>query len=192
MIQLVLFVAVGVGFLFILYIFARGRRLEGSGKSVLKARHALIALQDGLLPSEIVERIFAKADYEYVIAANDACVRELFLGERREIALSWVKQVQQQVLSLKEFHSGSARFYSRLSLQAETRLALEFFTLLCTCRALQITLSLRGPYAAPGMVGRAVATAARVCDASEKTMSFLKTAQIDAFGEDSARDLTAL
>lgn len=193
MIQLVIFVVVGAGFLFALYLFARGgSRLEGSGQSVLKARQALSLLQDGLLPPEMLERIFAKADYDYVVASQAPGVRELFLRERRDIVLSWVKQMRRQVVSLRQFHLGSARFYSRLSLRTETRLAVEFFTLLCICRVLEIALYLRGPYAAPRMVGQAVATAARVCERSEKAMSFLKTAKVDTFGEDSTSKLTVL
>ena len=193
MIPLLVLVVVGAGFLFALYRFARGGpRLEGSGQSVLKARQALTVLQDGLLPSEMLERISAKADYDYVVATHAPGLRELFLTERRDIMLSWVNQMRRQVLNLRQFHLGSARFYAQLSLRTEAHLALEFFTLLWICRALQIALYFRGPYAAPRMVGRAVATAARVCEASEKALSFLKTAKIDTFPEDSASNLTAL
>jgi hypothetical protein len=190
-IQLVLFVALGAGFLFSLYLFARrGSRVEGSAQDVLKARQALMSLQSGLLPPEMVGRIFAKSDYEYVMVGNNFSIREMFLAERRKIALLWVNQIRRQVLNLRQFHLGSARFYSRLSVRTETGLALEFFTLLCICRTLQIALYLRGAYAAPRMVGRAATAAARVCDISEKSMSFVKAAQLDALGDDSVSKLS--
>jgi hypothetical protein len=190
-IQLILFVTLGAGFLFSLYLFARrGSHVEGSAQDVFKARQALMALQSGLLPPEMVERIFAKSDYEYVMAGSDHSIRELFLAERRKIALLWVNQIRQQVLNLRQFHLGSARFYSRLSMRTETKLGFEFFTLLCICRTLQIALYLRGPYAAPRMVGRATAAAARVCDISQKSMSFVKAAQLDALGDDSVHKLS--
>lgn len=193
MIQLILFLALGAGFLFSLYIFARrGARVEGSAEDVLKARQALMALQTGLLPPEMVERIFAKGDYEYVMAGNVPSVHQLFLAERRKIALLWVSQIRRQILNLRRFHLGSARFYSRLSMRTETRLAFEFFTLLGICRALQLALHLRGPYASPSMVGRAAAAAAKVCDISEKSMSFVKAAQLDAAAEDSVGKLSVL
>lgn len=191
MIQLILFLIVGLGFLFSIYIFARrGPRVEGSAQNVLKARQALVTLQAGLLPPQMVGRIFAKADYEYVVTATPRHVHDLFLEERRKVALSWVKQVREQILDLRHFHQGYARFYSRLSLRTEIRLAFEFLTLLWICRALDLALYFRGPYAAPRLVGQVAATAVRVCTISEKSMGFLKAAQIDALRHDPARNLT--
>jgi hypothetical protein len=190
-IQLILFLSLGAGFLVSLYLFARrGSRVEGSAQDVLKAWQALTALQSGLLPPEIAERIFSTDDYEYLIRGEACCLGELFLNERRRIALLWVAQVRQQILSLRHFHLKSARFYSALSVRTEMRLAFEFLTLLCVCRWLQIALYLGGPYAAPRMAGRAAAAAARVCEVSEKSMSFLKATPIDTLGGDSVNKLS--
>jgi hypothetical protein len=192
-IQLILFLVLGAGFLFSLYTFARrGSPIEGSSESVRKARHALATLQFGLLPPGMVERIFSKQDYEYLAAGGSKQVCALFLEERRTIALGWVSQVRKQILSLRQFHLGSARYYSRLRPPTEARLALEFLTLLCVCRLLQIALSLRGPYAAPGMVGQAAAAASRVCDISEKSMAFLKGKPFETLGDDAVGNLTPL
>lgn len=192
MIQLILFIALGLGFLVCLYVFARrGSRVEGSARDVVKARQALIALQFGLLPAELVGRLFAASDHKYIMAGSDPSVRKMFLAERRRIALSWVDQIRRQVLDLRQFHLGSARFYSRLSVRTEAALGLDFFALLCMCRALQVALYLRGAYPAPRMVGRAASAAARVCNISEKSISFVKAAQLDALGDDSVRKLNA-
>lgn len=191
MIQLILFLILGAGFLLSLYLFARrGSRVEGSAEDVLKARQALTVLQSGLLPPEIAKRIFSTGDYEYVTGGAASCLREVFLKERRQIALLWVAQVRQQILSLQQFHLKSARFYSTLSVRTETRLAFEFLTLLCVCRWLQIALYLRGPYAAPQMVGRAAAAASRVCEISEKSMSFLKPTPVETLDGDSMHKLS--
>ncbi len=191
MIQLILFLILGAGFLLSLYLFARrGSRVEGSAEDVLKARQALTVLQSGLLPPEIAKRIFSTGDYEYVAGGDASCLREVFLKERRQIALLWVAQVRQQILSLRQFHLKSARFYSTLSVRTETRLAFEFLTLLCVCRWLQIALYLRGPYAAPQMVRRAAAAASRVCEISEKSMSFLKPTPVETLDGDSMHKLS--
>jgi len=194
MMQLFLFILLAVVFLASIYLFVRPRpRVEGSALDIVRARQDLSALQGGLLPAEIVERIFTRTDYEYVASESAKEVRELFLAERKRLALLWAGHLLQRIRNLQQFHLGSARFYSRLRLRTEIRLASEFFTLLCVCRALQATIYLRGPYAAPRMVARVAAAAASVCATSEEVMNFLKPAQVaGGLAKDSARKLSAM
>jgi hypothetical protein len=187
MIQLILFLFVGVLLLISLFFLVRRTsRAEGAGEVLAEARQALNALQIGLLPPELVGRIFAKDDLEYVMSAAPRRVQEMFFRERKRVALSWVGQVRRQILNLKRFHLGAARFYSRLSFRSEMALALDFATLLFGCRALQVLLYLGGPYAAPRVIGMTTATAARVCELSEKSLAFLNPAYPSQFGDHSA------
>jgi hypothetical protein len=187
MIQLILFLLVGLLLLISLFSLARrSPRAEGAGEVLAEARQALNALQMGLLPPELVGRIFAKDDLEYVISATPKRVQEMFFRERKRVALSWVRQVRRQILSLRRFHLGAARFYSRLSFRSEMGLALDFVALLLACRALQIFLYLRGPYAAPRMIGMTMSTASRVCEISEKSLAFLNPAHSSQFADRSA------
>jgi hypothetical protein len=193
MMQLVLFLTLGSGLIILLFLLTRrNRRVEGGAQAVFHARQALVALQMELLPPAILGRIFERHDLEYVTAQTSAQIQELFLEERQKIVLSWVGQIRKQILSLKQFHLGSARFYAGLSLSTELRLASEFFLLLGICRAVQIAVRWRGPYAAPRMVGRAAATAARVCDLSARSLDFLKPSQFEPFRRDSVRNPTLL
>jgi hypothetical protein len=189
MIELILSLLVAVVLLLTLYFFARRSKpsAEGSAQQLREARQTLDSLQVGLLPNDLVRRIFAKEDLEYVLSAAPADVRSLFLSDRKHIALAWVRRVRSAVLDLMRFHRGYARLYARLSLSTEMLLALNFVSLLTVCRLLQIAVHLRGPYAAPGMV-RTVATAAgRVCSISESSLVFLKVNQIDPLKNDPSR-----
>lgn len=193
MIQLALFLLLGLAlFAFLYALVRRSRTAEGSAQHVLKAQQALSALQAGLLPPPVLKRIFAKDDYEYVVSARDAALTRLFVAERKTIALCWVREIRERIVSLQEFHRGSARFYSRLSLHTEMRLAFDFFILLCACRVLQVALHVRGPYAAPRMVGRVASVAASVCATSKEAMDFLSSMKIDRLTGNSARNMTAL
>lgn len=194
MMQLFLFVLLAVIFLASIYLFLRPRpQVEGSALDMVRARQNLTALQSGLLPAEIVERIFTTTDYEFLVSESTKEVQELFFAERKRLALLWAGHLLQHIRSLQQFHLGSARFYSRLSLRTEIRLASEFFTLLLVCRALQATIYLRGPYAAPRMVGRVAAAAASVCATSEEVMNFLKPAQVGGgLAKDPARKLSVM
>lgn len=171
------FLVIGALLLFSLYSLARrGRRAEGGSGAMVQAKQALNSLQSGLLPPELVGRIFARQDLEYVESHSPIEIRELFLEERKQVALSWVSRVRKQVLSLRRFHLGSARFYARLSVRTELSLAVDFAILLCACRVLQISMFFGGPYAAPGIVGSTAATATRVCKVSEESLAFLTPA----------------
>lgn len=186
--QLISFLLIGALLLVSLYFFARrGQRAEGGSGALVQARQALNTLQAGLLPSELVGRIFSRDDLDYIDSQAPKDVRELFLEERTRIALFWVSGVRKQVLSLRRFHLGSARFYARLSPATELSLAWDFAALLIECRMLQIFLYARGPYAVPRMVGSTTATAARVCKVSEQSLAFLTPAYATAGGDSAAR-----
>jgi hypothetical protein len=94
--------------------------------------------------------------------------------------------VRRQILSLKRFHLGSARFYARLSLKTEIELAMDFAVLLAACRALQVVMYVGGPYAAPKMVDSTAAAAARVCRISEASLDFLNPAHLSTLNGPSA------
>ena len=192
MFALLLSFVVGIGVLASLYLLARHPRIEGEAESLVRARTALNALQSSLLPPETVDRLFARSDFEYVAGTGSEEVRRVFIDERKRVALLWVSQVLQQIRGVKAFHLGAARFYSRLSLRTEMRLAVDFFALLCICRMLQLALYLRGPYAAPRMVGRVAGAATTVCATSEEAMDFLNRVKIDGLAGESARNTTAL
>jgi hypothetical protein len=88
-IQLILFLVVGTLLLSSLFLLSRGNaQPEGGAKVLCEARRALSSLQGDLLPPELVARIFARADLEYISSSTNDDVRKLFLAERERIALS--------------------------------------------------------------------------------------------------------
>jgi hypothetical protein len=192
MMQLLLFLTIGFLFLVFLWVFV-GRKtpVEGSARTLLEARQALAALQQGLLPAATVERIFSKSDYEYVSALREPHLEALFLTERRLIALLWVKQMREQILCLRQFHLGAARLYAQVSMAKELRLAVEFVSLLIACRLMQFAIYFQGPYAAPRMVSRLATAAATACTASETAVALLKPLQSGVLAQDPARKATA-
>jgi hypothetical protein len=189
MIQLVLSLFVGLALSVSLYFLTRRSKpsAEGSAQELREARQTLDSLQFGLLPNDLVERIFAREDLEYVLSAASPDIQSLFLTDRKNIALAWVGRVRSEVLDLMRFHRGHARLHVRLSFSTEIRMALNFAGLLTACRLLQITFYLRGPYAAPGMVRTAAAAAGRVCSISENSLAFLNVKGVDPLESGAAR-----
>ena len=188
MIGFILYLALGVGLLVVLWALARrkGAPVEGCGRQFVEARQALRTLQLGLLPENLIERIFDQEDYRYVTATSAGEIGELFLQERSRISLMWVRRVRSEIRNLMHFHLAYSRLHAKLSLLTEIRLALDFAVLLLACRALRILLYMRGPYGARSMVRVLTATAARVCAASEKSLAFLNPPALESFRRDSA------
>jgi len=182
-IQLILFLGLGAVFLVLLYFFARRKdpKPEGGAQALLQAHHAISSLRTGLLPMDLVDRVFAQDDLNFVISKSGKQVRELFRRERKRMALLWVDQVRRHVSSLREFHSGQSRLYARLNLRTELGLALQFSSLLVLCRVLQAIFYVQGPYSARHVVGPAVSVAGKVCAVSERSLAFLEPTGSDAF-----------
>jgi hypothetical protein len=194
MIALLLYLLVGVGLLVFLWLLARrkGAPVEGCGRQFVEARQALRTLQEGLLPDNLIQRIFDRDDLRYVMASRPTDIGELFLQERKRISLMWVRRVRCEVRNLMQFHLDYSRLHAKLSLLTEIRLGLDFAVLLLACRALRILLYLRGPYGARAVVGVMTAAAGRVCAASEKSLAFLNPPALESFRRDSAGDGAAI
>ena len=181
MIQLIFFLLIGaLLFLSLIFLVWRSPRAEDGSTALVEARQALVALQTNLLPAELIGRIFAREDLEYVRTQAPDPVCAMFLNERKKLALAWATQVRKQVLNLMRFHLGSARFYARLSFRTELALAVQFGGLLLACRALQMVLYVGGPYAAPRIAGATAAIAVQVCSISERSLAFLNSARLGA------------
>ncbi len=194
MTALVIYLLIGAGLFVFLIALARrkGAPVEGCGQEFVEARHALRTLRSGLLPANLIERIFGRGDLEYVTAETPPEIRRLFLAERKRISLIWARRMRLEIRNLMRFHLGYSRFQAKMSLDTELRLALDFVVLLLACRMLQLLLFSRGPYGAPAMVGVAAGAAARVCRISEKSLAFLNPLGGETVSNETASGGTAL
>jgi hypothetical protein len=184
-IQLILFLLLGALLLASLVFMALQRRprAEGGAQTIVQARQALGELQSALLPPELVERVFAKEDFEFVVSETREPIHKLFLDERKRIALLWVSQVRAAIRYLRRFYLGAARSYARLNIRTEIELAIDFGVLIVACHALQLLFYWRGPYAAPRIVGAVATAATRICEISETSLAFLNPPELAVVGD---------
>jgi len=185
-VQLVFFLAVGVLLLVFLGVLAWRGRAEGAAVALVEARQAVATLQTELLPPALVHRIFARDDLAFVRSQGLPEIEDLFLKERKRIAILWLERVRTEIQLLRRLHLGAARFYARLSVRAELSLAWDFAVLLFGCRLLQVAFAVAGPYAAPGIVETVAQTATRVCEVSREALSFLSRPDLPTLGGASA------
>lgn len=176
MTHLILFLGFGLGLLvavYLLVVHKPATMVVGSAQALLDARRSLRILQSALLPQEFVARIFAEVDYAYIQKVGLPSLQRIFLQERKSIALSWVQRIRMQISGLMQFHRSYSRFYERLSVPMEFSMAANFAMLLFCCRALQISILLRGPYAAGAVARRTVKSAYAVCYLTGRSLAFL-------------------
>lgn len=187
MIQMAIFVAIALGFLTFLYLVMRrpAAAAEGSAGELVTAKRTLEGLQTGLLPEELIDRVFGKSDVDFVTSIRSKPVLDLFMAERQRLALAWVRQVREQILSLKEFHTRRSRMFADLSRSTELSIALNFAELQVQCSILRMLLQWQGPYAAPRLVHKTASTAAGLCAVFDKSLAFLTPAVSDGMTDDS-------
>jgi hypothetical protein len=188
MIALILFLCVGIGLFVLLFVLARRNHapVEGSSHLLVEARGSLQTLQQGLLPQDLIHRVFDRRDLEYVTQKLSPDIQKVFLAERKRISLQWVRRVRLEIVNLMHFHRGHSRFLVQIGLWTELRLTLNFAGLLLACRILEMLFYFRGPYAAPSMVNATVSAAARLCVVSERSLAFLNAPNMRPFREDPA------
>ncbi|HEY6466041.1 MAG TPA: hypothetical protein VIY69_08625 [Candidatus Acidoferrales bacterium] len=182
MFQLIFFSSVGLLLFVLLLVLARRGKAEGGARALVGARQALYTLRSELLLHDMVARIFARDDFDYVLSLRSASVQTVFFTQRKRIALMWVERIQAQVRHLRHLHLGSARFYARLEFKTELSLAWNFTILLVSCRALQFAIVVGGPYAAPAIVGTVTQAAWHVCEISARSLAFLTGAGLEGLG----------
>jgi len=116
----------------------------------------------GILPGhsedhrkEQLDRIFGCEDWDFIRKSTSNRIQRLFLKERKQIALSWLSQLQRQARAGMDIHVARARASEELEPLSELRLAIDYYTFLAKCRFIAAIVSLGGPMALRGLVGQA-------------------------------------
>lgn len=109
----------------------------------------------------LVERIFAQEDLDFVLGYAPE-MRQVFLCERRTIALFWLRRIRNIVAQILDLHRGAARSNASLSPSLEIRFAMSYLAFLLTYQTVHSLIWLRGPFAARSLGAHVIGTAERV------------------------------
>lgn len=177
MISAASFVALGSLLLVVLFILLRHsakpvRRIS----NVPDARDTVRALQSELLPGWFVERLFSKEDQIFVYSEGSVDISRLFDIERKAVALSWLKQTQEYLARLMDFHARLVRQRADLKPTAEFKLTLEYIQVYVVCKMLAGMIRLVGPVRVRSLGVRAVGMATQLGSMSEKLLAELDAA----------------
>jgi hypothetical protein len=116
------------------------------------------ALDTAFVEAAAIERIFSIEDMEFISHSSSAKARRLFLEERKDLAIQWLRKTQKQVAQLMDLHLRLAGHTHEPSPRFELRLAVKYLAFLVVSYLLLFLLWLRGPF----KPRRAVAYASRV------------------------------
>jgi len=173
--HLIAFLLFGVLFIALLLLWAlRARKFAGRGEVDSGA-----LLMEGLLrPSPgLAERIFDDQDWRFVSSQTGPDIQKTFLRERRNIALSWLRQTRSQAGQLMRFHRSAVRHHVELKTSLEMKLAANYLAFLMLCGILQALIRMRGPFRAQKMAGHALGVANRLWAISEQLLAGLNAAR---------------
>ena len=104
---------------------------------------------------DIVERIFGREDWDFMVSQGSKELQRLFLFERKHIALCWLSEIRNQARAAMRFHVSHAGRSKKLVPLLELRMALDYFSIRLKCELIAFVLLLRGPVALRGMAEQA-------------------------------------
>lgn len=166
------FVAVASLLLIVLFLFLR---YSTRPKGASDVHESLNALQSELLPDWFVGRLFSEEDWKFA-HGQAAETGSLFDRQRKTVALSWLKQTQEHVARLMDFHLRTARQRPDLKPSAEIKITLEYVQFQLLCKLLSGMIRMAGPMRVRSVAGHAVNIAAHLGTISEKVLADLDPA----------------
>lgn len=110
---------------------------------------ALLALP----PQALALRIFDPEDWDFVSSSGGSEAKEVFLAERKRVALIWLRQTKRTVARIMRLYRRAASGSKSMRLGTELTLAFDYFLFLLLCQLLTALVWLRGPFLAGKLIG---------------------------------------
>lgn len=96
-------------------------------------------------PEEVVERVFARTDWEFVHGLKARGIKRLFEQERKKVALVWVRQTSAMVRKVMREHAQAARQSKDPRISTEINILTQFLLSMAVCGVLSMSIQLAGP-----------------------------------------------
>jgi len=140
------FLMIGVLLIAVLiFLLIRSRERHCSLSEPTEAWKTLRDFQVEPFPQDLLERIFGTDDWDYVRAHESKRMQVLFRGERKRLAISWLRRSRDQARTLMRFHKVHAAKAVGLEPVSEMKLAFDYILFQSLCTLLAGLIWLRGP-----------------------------------------------
>ena len=148
---MILIIGLGLFLLVLMAVLLYRFRSSGAAQESMPRPGVPLSVE---IPQELVERLFGSDDWNFVRAQGSEQLSRLFLRERRELALSWMRGVRERASGLMNSHRLAARASSYLKPLDELRVAVYYLLFELLCRSFALAVWLRGPVALAGLIER--------------------------------------
>jgi hypothetical protein len=165
---MIAFVIGGALFVVAVLVWALSTKSSGTNQSESSQGSNILSLAPA---RALTDRIFAEQDWEFVSRRTPVEIQGAFLRERRNLALSWLRQIHGQATQLMRLHRQAARQNTELKPGVEIRLAASYVSFAFLEGLLYVLICVRGPFRARKMAGRAAGAAERLWTVSRKILS---------------------
>lgn len=165
------FLTVGLLLLVALFLLLRSSSASSKINGRSQAQEILNTLQAELLPDWFVDRIFSMEDWEFARSQQAPGILQSFHSERKAVALSWLRQTQDYVAQLMDFHVRLSRQRPDLGPATEVKLTLEYVEFQFICRLLAAMIGIAGPIRVGTLAKRAVDMATHLGEMSETLLA---------------------
>jgi hypothetical protein len=122
-------------------------------------------------PAELVDRVFSRADWEFVRGLQARGIERLFQQERKKIALVWVGQTSALIRRVIGEHARAARQSKNLEFSTEIKIVAQFLVLMAVCGILSAAIQIAGPMPLGGLAHFAQRLSQRVSKLQETFQS---------------------
>lgn len=149
---LVLFLGVALALLVLLLLWLRQPGMGTRDQDLTAVREGLAALNMGAAPRDLVARIFAQEDLDYVRRNTPGDVLPLFLSERRKLAILWLRSTKLRVQEVMVLYRRAVRGSNSLRAVVEVRPAVNYALFLLSFELMRGVVWMLGPFAVRGAV----------------------------------------
>jgi hypothetical protein len=111
---------------------------------------------------QLTDRLFGSEDWHFIVKQGSPRLRRLFLQQRTDLALSWLRSVRVDARRLMRIHRARVRTSPRLEPQVELIVAVDYLLFELLCQVIALVIRLRGPVAMGRLVGCADGLSARL------------------------------
>jgi len=161
--------------------------LAFEGRQTGESRTILAALHLSLPSRLLADRIFAQDDWDFVCRESPS-VEQVFLQERKKVALLWLKEARICVRRIFHFYRIAVRGNAALEFWTELRIAGNYFMFLLMVSSVQSLIYLRGPFYTHGMIMSMFGAADRVSMGVGRTLRALDLSSLVRIKDDWARE----
>ncbi len=105
-----------------------------------------------VVPQRLTDRLFGEEDWIFISAQGSARLRRLFLQQRTELSLAWVRTVRANAKKLIHAHLTATRVSLQLEPLVELKVGADYLLFVMLCQLIALAISLRGPVHLRGLI----------------------------------------